>query len=177
MEKEKWDLLEYKQLRGELNNRINFLHNSINLAVIFWLIFLIMSFLFMALGMPKEMLITFLLLIPIIMDLLCFNYQSSQNSLESIARYNEYYLKPKLEEQYKTSNILGWEKFFATDKEPFKIESSTKVFPFILPSIIPFYFLFAHTSLLPYQTTILTIDIVFLVLILIIFRYKLRRVK
>lgn len=177
MEKEKWDLLEYKQLRGELNNRVSFLHNSINLAVIFWLIFLIISFLFMALGMPMNMFITFLLLIPLVMDLLCFNYQSSQNSLESIARYNEYYLKPKLEKKYATKDILGWERFFATDKEPFKIESSTKVFPFILPSIIPLYFLFARTPLLPYQIAILTTDLVFLVIILVIFRYKLRRVK
>lgn len=177
MEKEKWDMLEYEQIHGELNNRINFLHNSINLAVIFWLIFLIISFLFMALGIPKDMFITYLLLIPVVMDLLCFNYQSSQNSLESIARYNEYYLKPKLEKKYATKDILGWERFFANDKEPFKIESSTKVFPFILPSIIPLYFLFAHTPLLPYQTAILNTDLVFLVIILVIFRYKLRRVK
>jgi hypothetical protein len=177
MEKEKWDMLEYEQIHGELNNRINFLHNSINLAVIFWLILLIMSFLFMAMGMPQDMFITFLLLIPIIMDLLCFNYQSSQNSLESIARYNQYHLKPRLEEKYKTQDILGWEKFFATDKEPFKIESSTKVFPFILPSIIPLYFLFAHTPLQPLQIAILVTDLVFLAIILVIFRYKLRRVK
>jgi len=176
MDKEKWDVIEYEQLRHELNSRIDFLHKTINLAVIFWLIFLIFSFFFMALGMPKNFYYTYLLLIPVVMDLLGFNYQSNQNSLESIARYFQHHLRPSLEEKH-GKDILCWEKFFADDKFPFRYESATKIFPFVLPSIIPLYFLINKIPLEHYQTTILVIDLVLLALMLIIFRYKLRRVK
>jgi uncharacterized membrane protein len=176
LDREKWQALEFEQLRGELNNRVDFLHKSINLAIIFWLIFLIMSFFFMAIGMPKNIFYTFLLLIPVVMDLLGFNYQSNQNSLESIPRYFQYHLKPILDEKH-GDGMLAWEKFFADEKFPFRFESVTKVFPFVLPSIIPFYFLFAKVPLENYQAAILAIDLILLVLMLSIFRYKLRRVK
>jgi len=176
MDKEKWDALEFEQLRGELNQRIAFLHKNITLGAIFWLIFLIATFFLIVLGIEKETFYTYLLLIPIVLDLLAFNYQSNQNSLESIPRYFHYYLKPKLREKYGTE-MLHWEKFFADDKKPFSIESVTKIFPFVFPSAIPLYFLFAGIQLEKYQMTILIVDLFFLALMLWIFRYKLRRVK
>lgn len=176
MDKEKWLALEFESLRGELNNRINFLHNTINLAVIFWLIFLITGFVFVTLGIDQTFFYTYLLLIPIVLDLLAFNYQSNQNSLESIARYYQYQLKPIIEKE-RDSDVLGWEKFFANDKIPYRFESVTKIFPFVLPSVIAFYFLFAKIPLTNYQLAILIIDLLFLALMLITFRYKLRRVK
>jgi len=175
MDKEQWQALEFKASRHELNNRIDFLHKSITTAVIFWLVFLIATFFFLAIGLDKEMFITYLLLIPLVIDLLAFNYQSNQNSLESIPRYYFYYLKPQLDKKY--GSILEWEKYFADDKEPFKYESVTKVFPFVLPSIIPIYFLFSGSDLNALQIILVIVDILFLVLMLESFRYKLRRVK
>lgn len=176
MDKEQWQALEFKTTRNELNNRIDFLHKSINLGAIFWLIFLITTFFFIAIGLEKNFFITYLLLIPIVIDLLAFNYQSNQNSLESIPRYYYYKLKPLLEKKY-GEDILEWEKYFAEDKEPFKYESVTKVFPFVLPSIIPIYFLFSGTPLNTLQIILVIIGILFLLLMLEGFRYKLRRVK
>lgn len=176
MDKEQWQALEFKTSRHELNNRIDYLHKSINLGAIFWLVFLVASFFFIAIGLDKNLFYTYLLLIPIVMDLLTFNYQSNQNSLESIPRYYHYHLKPMLEEKY-GKGVLEWEKYFADDKEPFKYESVTKIFPFVLPSIIPFYFLFARVPLDTFQIILVIVDILFLVLMLESFRYKLRRVK
>lgn len=176
MDKEKWQSVEFKGLRGELNNRISFLHNTINLAIVFWLVFLIVGFVFIAIEMDRTFFLTYLLLIPIVIDLLAFNYQSNQNSLESIARYFQYQLKPKVEIEC-GSEILDWEMFFANDKVPYRFESVTKVFPFVLPSIIPIYFLSVGIQVNNYQMAILIIDIALLVLMLINFRYKLRRVK
>ncbi|MFA6493355.1 MAG: hypothetical protein WCV58_04410 [Patescibacteria group bacterium] len=176
MNKEKWFALEYGKSRNELNNRIVFLHKTINLAIILWVVFLIITFIIIGLGVKRDLLHTFLLFIPIIMDLLAFNYQSNQNSLESIPRYYYYYLKPILEQKY-GNDTLHWEEYFAKEKEPFKYESVTKVFPFVLPSLIPFYFLFTRIPLKSYQFVLVAIDILFLLLMIYIFRYKLRRVK
>lgn len=177
MEKEDWYALEYKQLRFELNNRVDYLHKTISLAAIFWLVFLIASISFLLLGVPKNIFYTFLLSIPIVIDLVAFNYQSNQNSLESIPRYFEYRLKPLLEKKYGKDSILGWEQYFTQEKASFKYESVTKVFPFVLPSFIPIYFLFAQIPLQNHQTTIIYVDLAMLVLMLLTFRYKLRRVK
>lgn len=175
MKNEIWHIREYDNLRRELTMRVKFLHQTINLAVIFWLIFLLATILFIYLGIENNLLYTFLLLIPIVFDLLALNYQSNQNSLESIARYFNEFLKPVLRKN--DQDILGWDYYFAREKVPFRFESITKVFPFVLPSLIPFYFLFAGTSLEKYQLVIVLIDIAFLVLVLENFRYKLRRVK
>ncbi|MCX6811320.1 MAG: hypothetical protein NT039_01330 [Candidatus Berkelbacteria bacterium] len=173
---EKWFILEFKNLRDELNDRIIFLHRTINLAIVFWVIFLLAVFALLIFNAKKELIYTFLLLIPIVMDLLAFSYQTNQNSLESIPKYFHEKIKPRLDKKYQ-SNILGWEKFFAQEKWPFRFESITKVFPFLLPSLIPIYFLIARYPLVEYQVIIAIIDIVLLLVVLENFRYKLRRVK
>jgi len=173
---ERWLVLEYKNLRHELDLRVIYLYKTINLAIFFWVVFLGMFFVFWSFGVEKKIIITFLLLVPMIIDLIAFVYQTNQNSLESIARYIHLKIKPKLDKNYGKS-VLGWEKFFAREKRPFRYESVTKVFPFILPSIIPIYFLVAGYELEPYQIIIAIIDIVLLAIMLENFRYKLRRVQ
>ena len=120
--------------------------------------------------------VTFLLFVPILFDLLGYNYQSNQNSLESIARYIHDSIRPQVKEM-SGQDILGWEKFFAGQKLPFKFESIFKVFPFVLPSFIPLALLSLRIPLTPFQRVLVWIDIVFLILLLENFRYKLRRVK
>ena len=60
MDKEQWQALEFKSTRKELNNRIDFLHKSISMAAVFWLIFLIATFFFIAIGLEKNFFITYL---------------------------------------------------------------------------------------------------------------------
>lgn len=173
---ERWLVLEYESLRRELNSRVIYLYKIINLAVFLWVVFLGMLFVFWTLEVKKEIIITFLLFVPIIIDLVAFVYQTNQNSLESVARYIHFKIKPRLDKKYKV-NMLGWEKFFAKEKRPFQYESVTKVFPFVLPSIIPIYLLLAGQELAPYQITLTVVDLVLLVIMIENFRYKLRRVK
>lgn len=171
-----WHLKEYEKLRDEIKERIILLHKTINMAIIFWLIFLLAIIGLLILDAEKSIIYTFLLIIPIIMSLLAFNYQTNQNSLESIAKYCHEKIKPKLDKKY-NSYILGWEKFFAIQKRPFRFESVTKVLPFLLPLLIPIYFLIARYPLENYQIIIAVVDIVLLVIVSENFRYKLRRVK
>ncbi|MDH4358939.1 MAG: hypothetical protein OEV37_03335 [Candidatus Berkelbacteria bacterium] len=173
---EMWYILEFENLRHELSERIIFLNHTINLAIIFWVVFIVMFFGMVTLEVKKETIYTFLLLIPIVMDLLAFSYQTNQSSLESIPKYFHEQIKPRLDNKYK-SNILGWEKFFAEQKKPFRVESVTKVLPFLIPSLIPIYFLVAKYPLERYQTAVAIVGIIFLLIVLENFRYKLRRVK
>lgn len=176
MNKENWQIKEYENLRQEIIWRISFLHQTISLAIIFLVVFIIAIFISITLNISRELLHTFLLVTPIIFILLGFNYQSNQSSLESISKYFEDVLKPNLPKKY-NKNILNWDCFFAKEKKRIKIESSTKVLPFLAPSLIPFYFIFSGISLDKYQWVIIIVDIILLLIMIEHFRYKLRRVK
>ena len=169
-------MIEFAALRRELDDRIRFLHHTINLAVVFWCVLLVAVFYFISCDLPRDLFITFILIIPIVFDLLGYNYQSNQNSLESIAKYIYEVVRPRAAGA-SGQEILKWEKYFAVQKEPFKIESSTKVFAFLLPSAIPFALLALRVPLNGFQRILVYVDIAFLLLMLENFRYKLRRVK
>ncbi len=173
---ERWFKLEFENLRHEQTARIVYLYQSINLAIIIWVIFILAFFGMLILRVEEKIIYSFLLIVPIVIDLVAFVYQSNQNSLESIANYFHEVVKPKLDRKYHR-NILRWEKFFAKEKRPFRYESVTKVFPFLLPSIIPIYLLAAKYPLLPHQIALAIIDIGLLLLVIENFRYKLRRVR
>ncbi len=169
-------MIEFAVLRQELNSRIKFLHQTINLAIVFWCVLLLATFCFILWGLPRDLLITFILIVPVIFDLLGYNYQSNQCSLESASKYVYEIVRPRAA-GVSGQEVLTWEKYFADQKEPFKIESSTKVLAFILPSAIPFALLALRIPLNGYQRALVYIDILFLLLLLENFRYKLRRVK
>lgn len=176
MDEQTWCIKEFERLHAEIKDRINFLHNTINLAIIFWMIVLVSVFTFMTANLGWELIKTFLLIFPIIINLIGFNYQSNQNSLESIAKYIHDVLRPKISKQL-GKDVLTWDKYFADQKAPFKFESIFKIFPFILPSLIPFVMLVKEIPLNPLQYALSVIDIVLLIFLLENFRYKLRRVK
>lgn len=176
MNEESWYKLEFKCLRQELKDRVIFLHKTINLAIIALMVLTIITFILIALKINRDLIHTFVLLIPIILFMIGFNYQSNQNSLESIPKYFEETMRPMLKEKY-GEKILGWEKFFAQQKEPFKIESVTKVLPFLSAAVIPFYFIFAEVTLAQYQWVLVVVNIFLFIVFLENFRYKLRRVK
>lgn len=171
-----WRVKEFESLRLELHARVKFLHQTINLAIIFWLVSLITVFYFLSQGIPKELIITYILILPIIFDLLGYNYQSNQNSLESIAKYIYEVVRPSIK-KLSGQEILQWEKFFAVQKAPFKFESTFKIFPFVLPSFLPIILLLARTPLTDLQRVIAAVDLILFALLLENFRYKLRRVK
>lgn len=168
-----WQMLEYQTLRSEITERIKILHYSIHLTTVLLALLIIFVFILFFLEADYNILITFLLTIPIFINLLAFNYQSNQNVLESIARYICYELKP----QVNISEVLNWEYYFAKEKQSFKIDSATKVFPFLIPSLIPIYLLVFSQPLLSFQLFLAYFDLLLLAVMLIGFRYKLRRVK
>jgi len=173
---EKWFKLEFNNLHNELTARIVYLYKTINLAIIIWVVFILAFFAMVILDTDKKIIYSFLLVVPIVIDLVAFVYQTNQNSLESIPRYFHLIIKPRLDKKY-SRDMLQWERFFAKEKWPFRLESITKVLPFILPSIIPIYLLVEKYPLENYQTIIAWVDILLLVVVLENFRYKLRRVK
>lgn len=176
MDEQTWHIKEFERLQSELKDRINFLHTTINLTVIFWMIALVSVFAFITAQVKWEFIKTFLLIFPIITDLVGFNYQSNQNSLESIAKYIHNVLRPKIANNI-GKDILIWDKYFAEQKMPYRFESTFKIFPFVLPSLIPITILVKGASLDSLQFTLVIIDIILLILLLENFRYKLRRVK
>ncbi len=176
LDRQRWCMLEFEALRNELDGRIRFLHQTINLAIVFWCVLLIAVFYFISCDLNRDLLVTFILIIPIVFDLLGYNYQSNQNSLESIANYIYEVVRPRAAD-LNGREVLAWEKYFAAQKEPFKIESSTKVFPFILPSVIPIVLLALRVPLSDFQRLLSYLDIALLCLMAENFRYKLRRVK
>lgn len=176
METNQWVMREFEALRNELNDRISFLHKTINLAVVFCFVSLIAAFYFISCGLSYELLITFLLAVPIVIDLLAYNYQSNQNSLESVAKYIYEVVRPRVME-ITGQDVLAWEKYFAVQKHPFRYESVLKVFPFVLPALIPALLLAFKVPLNRFQRILAWVNIAFLLIMVENFRYKLRRVK
>lgn len=163
-------------MRAELSERIRFLHRTITTAAVFLFISFIVGFCLHREGMTEGQLVTFCLGVPLVVDLLAYNYQSNQNSLESIARYIHLVVRPQVHEMA-GQDILKWEEFFAAEKHPYRCESVLKVFPFVLPSLVPVSFLVLKTPMSTYQRALAWTDTVFLLIMLVTFRYKLRRVK
>jgi hypothetical protein len=176
MDYQQWQMKEFECLRQELHGRIIFLHRTINLAIALWVVFTIAVFHFLSVGLAAEYMVTLLLLIPLIFDLLGYNYQSNQNSLESISKYIHEVLRPQVQEMNR-HNILEWERFFAIQKHPFKFESSFKIYPFIMPSFIPLILIAMRVPLHGFHRALVAVDLLFLGLLLENFRYKFRRVK
>ncbi len=177
MEHEQWQKKEFECLRNELNGRILFLHQSISLAAVVLSVLVLAGFGFVAFGVSREFIDTYALAIPILVSFIGFNYQSNQNSLEIIPKYFDEEVRPSLIQKYGEQKLLGWERYFAVMKKPFRFESVTKVFPFVSPFLIPLYYIFTDSLLLDYQWVLVGINIFLLILMLENFRYKLRRVK
>ncbi len=176
MGNQQWAMKEFEVLRNELNDRISFLHRTINLAMVFWFVSVIALFCFISCGLSYDLLITFVLMVTIAIDLLAFNYQSNQNSLESIAKYIYEVVRPRVIETT-GQDILEWEMYFAVQKRPFRYESALKVFPFVLPSLIPVSLLVLKVPMDRLQMALAWVNVVFLFIMIENFRYKLRRVK
>lgn len=161
-------LEEYRTLRAEIAIRLRLLHQFSALASIFWVVFLLAGFWIQTLG--QNILINYLLLIPLVFIGLTFNYQDNQRTMEITARYIEYVLKPKLADE------LTWEQYFGKQKKMYKFSSANKIFALIVPLILPIVLLFS-ANLNQFQITLASIDLILLAIVLYNFRYKLNRIK
>ena len=161
-------LKEYKSLRSEIAIRLKLLHQFSALASIFWVIFLIAGFWIQTLG--QNILLNYLLLIPLVFIGLAFNYQDNQRTMEITARYIEYVLKPKLADE------LSWEQYFGKQKKMYKFSSANKIFALIIPLILPIVLIFS-AKLNQFQITLAIFDSILFAIVLYSFRYKLYRIK
>ena len=165
---------EFRALRQEINTRLKILHQQIVVASVFWVV-LIVTGIFLSQVYPTGILYNFLLLIPLIFVGLTFNYQDNQRTLETTARYREENLKPKLQKVW-GQEVFEWEKWFTEQKKRYQFSSSYKLFALLTPFILPMILLF-FAVLDGFQFILAITDLIFLIIIIINFRYKLFRIK
>ncbi|MBI2263211.1 hypothetical protein HYU72_01030 [Candidatus Berkelbacteria bacterium] len=154
---------EYETLSQKGMAREQFLHNTINLHIILQIVLFIVGYI---LYLQDYDIVLFVLFIPIFLNSMTFNYQSSQSTLEEIGRY--------INKHYKE---LKWERSFAEHREHYKFEAFFKVLPLLFPNTIPIALLVLQTPLNQWEIVILVFDLVLLLIMIESFRYKLRRVK
>lgn len=160
---------EYKALRAEIAIRLKLLHDIIAFATIFWVVLLIAGIWILTFE-SYILLNTYLLIIPLVFTGIIFNYQDNQRTLEITAKYVEKNLKSVL------SSGLEWEQYFAKQKKSYQISSAYKIFALIVPLVIPVVLLISQ-KLTNFQIVLAIIDLFFLCVVLINFRYKLYRIK
>lgn len=165
---------EYRALRKEINSRMKLIHFFVFAATCFGLIFLIAG-IWLYSFVSLEIFYTYLLLIPLIYVGLIFNYQDNQRALEATARYQEEKIKPKLD-KLANADTLEWEMWFVGFKKKVQFSSSYKIFPFILPFVLPIILLI-NSNLTRSQLYLVYIDLLFFIIVLANFRYKLFRLK
>jgi hypothetical protein len=168
-------LEEYKQVKSELSNRALMLHWLILLAIITGVVFIISTFIFIQLGLPIDLILTFLFLIPIIFAGLTFNYQANQMTLEALAGYiNE---ELKLEIRAKAGDkTIRWDEYYGRYKKDYRMTSFLKVTPFLLPFFVPTLALFAVGSMPAniWLQILYWFDWYLFALVIFNFRYKIR---
>lgn len=170
---ESWHLSEYRLLRQEMISRIKFLHQTLSISVILQIALLAFGY---YLSMQGKNMVLYLLLIPVLMNFLTFNYQSNQMSLEAIAKYIHESLRPRIKEEFK-KDTWQWEQYFSNHKARYKYEAFLKILPLLLPNVIPIVILIKQMPLDWWGIVILAVDFLLLLIMVAGFRYKLRRVK
>lgn len=166
-------LNEYQSLREEIIVRMKFLHWTLSLSVVLQIILLIAGYFLYIRG---QNIILYLLLAPIFLNFLTFNYQSNQMTMEAAAKYIHESLKPKVEKIIK-EEIWEWEKYFANHKGYYRFEAFFKILPLLSPNLIPLAIIIKRVPLDPWEVVLLIFDLALMLFVIENFRYKLRRVK
>lgn len=151
---------EFTNLRLEIVERAKLLHQTINLAVILSVVLLVSGF-FLQSFLTPEQFTWYLAFTPLVFALLTFNYQSNQMTLEAVAAYVN---------AGKSSD--EWDDAYIKHKRRVVLTSFLKVWPLLIPQLLPLVLLVYGYPLTTGQTHLLILDIVFLALGLINFYYK-----
>ncbi|TSC97115.1 MAG: hypothetical protein CEN88_169 [Candidatus Berkelbacteria bacterium Licking1014_2] len=170
---EEWHLNEYRLLRREMISRIKFLHQTLSFSIILQIALLMFGY---YLSIQGKDIVLYLLLIPVLMNFLTFNYQSNQMSLEAIGKYIHEALRPQIKKEFK-KDVWQWEQYFSNHKSFYKYEAWLKILPLLLPNVIPIIILIEQMPLDWRGIVILIFDFLLLLIVAANFRYKLRRVK
>jgi hypothetical protein len=159
-------LKEYEIIRLEIIERAKLLHQLISLSVILSsTLFIVAFWLFPSFSLQQKD--SFLLGLPLLFAGLTFNYQANQMTLESLAGYSR--------ELVKTSPpIQTWDDFYGKYKYHYQLTSFLKTLPLLVPQLVP-YFFFVPLSQTSLGKVLLSVDIVFFLLVLVNFRYKMHR--
>ena len=169
-----WHVEEYKSLRKEIVARVQFMHQTLNLSVILQIALFVIGYYLYLNGYD---IVLFILLAPVFLNFLTFNYQSNQMTLEAISKYIHESLNSRTKDSTSSRDALEWDRYFADHKAHYKFEAFFKVMPLIFPNVIPLALLVLQIPLNPWELTLLIFDLVLLLIIAENFRYKLRRVK
>lgn len=142
-------------MRQEITERVKLLHQLIYGSTLLSAFFVAFgSWLYM--NVPQEVFNWYLLLIPVVIAGLVFNYQSNQMTMEAVAGY----LK---------SADDGWEKHYGNHKQGVQLTSFLKVTPLLLPLLLPFII----EPLTDHQMYLRYFDFALLLFVIANFRYKL----
>lgn len=176
MEKEKFILAEYEELRKELLSRVKILYQILNLAIVIFALFIVLLIWLYFQSIASNILVILLLFVPIVFAFITFIYQDNQKTLEGVAKYLHDELLPDAK-KIADENIWQWEDYFVKRKKSYQVSSAFKIFVLILPLLIPFYLIWQNLITLPAQWPLAIFDIVLSIIVLINFRYKLNRIK
>ncbi len=127
---------EHHSFRQEILERVKFLHQLLSLATVLWGAFFIVGIFLVWQGISRELLTTYMLVIPIIFSILTYNYQANQMTMEAVARYLYFHLKPAIKTP--TFQIKSWDEDYASEKYKYRLISFLKVSPLLLPQSLPF---------------------------------------
>ncbi len=167
-----WLLKEYEVMRLEITERVKLLHHFIAMAVNLTMVAIIMATLLIWFQAPTHYVLLFLLLMPIIFVGLTFNYQANQMTLEGVA----YYVNDSLRSAVKDNPAQGtWDAYYAQHRVSYRVTSFLKVWPLLLPQLIPFFVLYYAGW--PSQgglAALLVFDFILFILVVVNFRYKWR---
>lgn len=165
MQEENIKSLEYQCLQAEIAQRSRILHGILNLATIFILLSIIFFFVLQLFNIDQQLIIFYLLLLPLVFASLVFNYQANGFTLEAALKYTEK-LFPK-----------SWRPYYLEEKKKYRLIAFTKALPLWIPFLIPFFLLdqiFLNTSFI---ILFIINNTLFLIILLNFIHYKLDYLK
>lgn len=136
---------EHHAFRQEILERVKFLHQVLSLATLLWGALLIFGFFLAWQEVPRQLLLTYILITPIIFSTLTYNYQANQMTMEAVARYLYFHLKPAIKTP--TASVKSWDEDYASEKNKYRLISFLKVSPLLLPQSLPIIIVFWLKSL------------------------------
>ena len=148
---------DLRNMRAEVLERAKALHQMINLAVGLGAVLLVAAFWLKQILLPADFEI-FALLIPIVFASLTFNYQANQMTMEAVSGY-VHGISP------------GWDEYYGRHKEKVQLTSFLKIMPFLLPQLLPLFFLASWST----QPLLWGFDAILFLLVIFNFRYKILR--
>lgn len=161
-------LTEFAALRQEITVRAILLHVLLGLATLLLLVGTAVAFWLYNFSHDLDLVENFLLVLPLIFTCLTFGYQANQWTLERLAGYLRNHSPIK-------DLAAGWENYYSNAKRNSELLSFLKILPLLLPQLLPLILMWWNWGVptSPLNSILTGIDLIFFVLTIFTFRYKL----